>query len=63
VIPEWVHSLGAGLLFTACVALPIAIPLTAPLPRSTPRQPTGPSWARTRAQANRYTRTHTRSTP
>ncbi|MEW2302032.1 hypothetical protein AB0958_19000 [Streptomyces sp. NPDC006655] len=58
-IPDWAHSLAAGLLFTACVALPALIPLTAPLPR-TPQQPTSPSWARTRAQARHYTLTHTR---
>lgn len=55
-IPTWIHELGAGLLFTACLIAPAAIPLTAP----TPRQPTGPSWARNRAQAHRYARTHTR---
>lgn len=58
-IPTWIHELGAGLLFAACVALPATIPLTAPR-QNVPQQPTGPAWARTRAKANRYVRTHTR---
>lgn len=58
-IPNWIHELGAGLLFAACVVLPAVIPLTAPR-QDTPHQPTGPTWARTRAKARRYARTHSR---
>ncbi|MGR3875746.1 hypothetical protein ACUXZZ_45255 (plasmid) [Streptomyces graminifolii] len=61
-IPTWIHELGAGLLFAACVALPAAIPLTAPR-QNTERKHTGPAWARTRAGGRRYARTHSRKQP